>query len=650
MQLHDCPSACTTSPFTVPTNASEPAPDRPHPPACTSTLPSNSIIVDNQPSKVNVVGCGAGNWSSQGTFSVAHGTRPDGAPLGVIDWHQLGVGLGGHVWFTKNRTSPADTFHINVGTWTPPTLDGFYNIKVHIPSAGASASAATYRIHRGDGHVVERIIDQHYHEDRWVSLGNYRLYPGAKVSLSNLSTGTLHAPTPTAGTANIAYDALAFTPVQGNVQRQVIDAASVFRRTQNLDTSLPFGSGFEPLRSRQEILDWVDEMTVGNAERTGALQYLPCGSVVPGQECVEPEALQVFEELRSLRLSSGTTRTADILAFPNKETPPTNLPVGWLEASAQRYKEWSRTEVEYLIRSDGSIDPSSVTVNYQHRTGDTELMPFFVDLVEAYEQAYAVAPPELGFYAEDLGEYNHQSRVVDPLAQGGIVPGRAYRNYGVASYMHQGCIGTKTIGGSVIAYRPMVASAAVRTEVEGWMNRVQSLGDRPDVPDAVVHAAEQMYYVFFRDSIFANQLFGTPFAQAAPIWLQQEMLICPNGTVRPTNAFDSVAGPEGRPQGSDQVLYASYMPSVYQWRNGTPMGLTGAAGTNPVLAGDFRSFTNLPGTGAGAYDACISEPSRPGFEHTRAGNPWSIRAVISDPNIVPDAVRTCDEPTGTPNN
>jgi hypothetical protein len=101
-------------------------------------VPGNAIIVDDEPSRLNLQGCGSSNWSSNGTFTYAYGTNPAGDPIGAIDTHQLGNrGLGGHVLFThtEDGTEPA---LINTGTWTPnlPSMQ-YYKIKQHLPGLGA---------------------------------------------------------------------------------------------------------------------------------------------------------------------------------------------------------------------------------------------------------------------------------------------------------------------------------------------------------------------------------------------------------------------------------------------------------------------------------------------------------------------------------
>ncbi len=201
----ECPSFCATSSFTTPTNATEPADDQTYLPMCESPLPSGTIVVDDEPKDLNVRGCTASNWKSKGTFKVKYGLNASKVPIGEIDWHQLGTGFGGHLYFTHNRPS-TDTEHIDTGTWTPGTIAaGIYAVQAHIPVNGATTTEATYHIYPGDGTSHTATINQHVGGNQWVQLGDYNLSAsGAKVELTNVTKEP-------AGTKDVAYDAVAFT-------------------------------------------------------------------------------------------------------------------------------------------------------------------------------------------------------------------------------------------------------------------------------------------------------------------------------------------------------------------------------------------------------------------------------------------------------
>jgi lysophospholipase L1-like esterase len=205
VQWERCSTPCVTGSFTVPSSAPEPPNSRPYPPVCAPTgwgmTASSTVIVDNEPADVNLAGCPdpSTSWHNGGTFSTSFG--PDSVP--AIDWHQLGVGFGGHIWMTHSEP-PGDP-HILTGTWTPSTsVGGVREIRVFVPDNGATTTDAIYTIHTGtpDGDL-QRVIDQSSFGNQWVSLGFFMLGAGASVSLSNLAADGN-------GTADVAFDAIAF--------------------------------------------------------------------------------------------------------------------------------------------------------------------------------------------------------------------------------------------------------------------------------------------------------------------------------------------------------------------------------------------------------------------------------------------------------
>jgi len=225
-----CPTNCATSVFNVSESATEPANDPNYIPKCQSVLPAGTIIVDNEPEDLNLRGCTPSNWTSKGTFTIQHGTNGSGVPIGMIDWHQLGTGFGGHTYFTHNRPV-IDTAHTEKGTWTPGTIKaGVYSIQAHVPDNGATAEAVTYRIYKGDGTSSTSTINQHIGGNQWVPLGDYELEgTGAKVELTNVDSEP-------SGQKDIAYDAVAFTWI-ANPRAQPQELATTFRPVLKFDTS-----------------------------------------------------------------------------------------------------------------------------------------------------------------------------------------------------------------------------------------------------------------------------------------------------------------------------------------------------------------------------------------------------------------------------
>jgi RHS repeat-associated protein len=214
-----CATTCATSAYAFGTGSVEPANPSKNPPTCsqdTSKVPGNAIIVDDEPSPpLNLQGCGASNWSSNGTFNYHYGTNSAGDPIGAIDTHQLGTGLGGHILFTHTE-SGSDPTLINTGTWTPnlPSLQ-YYKIKLHIPGLGAEATNVVYNINPGGGVAPWKIrVNQAWNSEQWVTIGTFAMTNGGNVTLSNQSSSVN-----TSGTDyfnfDVAFDAVAFVPMGG---------------------------------------------------------------------------------------------------------------------------------------------------------------------------------------------------------------------------------------------------------------------------------------------------------------------------------------------------------------------------------------------------------------------------------------------------
>ncbi len=211
--VSSCSTTCATSAYEYGAGSTEPSYPDPHPPTCNldnSTVPSSAIIVDNQPSPpLNIVGCSGENWSSNGTFTMNYGTDTTGAPVGQIDMHQLGVGLGGRILFT--HTQPASQPQvIDTGIWTPnlPSLQ-YYKVKVHFPATGATATDVVYTINPGGGAAPWKFrVNQDWGSEQWATIGTFAMQNGGSVSLDNTSNMT-------AGQYDVAYDAIAFIPMGG---------------------------------------------------------------------------------------------------------------------------------------------------------------------------------------------------------------------------------------------------------------------------------------------------------------------------------------------------------------------------------------------------------------------------------------------------
>jgi len=222
-----CSTLCGTQVLTYTSASARPSfTDIYAPDGCTTddsgsadTLPANAVIVDG--STPNGPSCsGTRTWTSQGsmTFSFPASKNPSCASQcityqGKIDFHQLGAGLGGHMWFSHMINTPVDTGtsytdDSMTATWTPPAAStGWTRLEVHIPDTGATTAQANYIINLGNGQTEHRIVNQHWSQNTWIDLGSFDLSAGSSVSLSNYDTYV----TSTDG-GDVAFDAMAFIP------------------------------------------------------------------------------------------------------------------------------------------------------------------------------------------------------------------------------------------------------------------------------------------------------------------------------------------------------------------------------------------------------------------------------------------------------
>ncbi|MEQ0559677.1 RHS repeat-associated core domain-containing protein [Amycolatopsis sp. NEAU-NG30] len=215
--IPSCATTCATSPYAV-TGGAEPANPSQNPPTCsqdTSKVPSGSIIVDDEPNRLNLQGCGSANWSSNGTFTYTYGANSAGDPIGAIDTHQLGTGLGGRVLFThtEDGSNPA---LINTGVWTPnlPSLQ-YYKVKLHLPGLGAQATNVVYTINPGGGVSPWKIrVNQAWNSEQWVTIGTFAMQNGGNVTLTNNGSSVDQGGYGYSD-FDIAFDAVAFVPMGG---------------------------------------------------------------------------------------------------------------------------------------------------------------------------------------------------------------------------------------------------------------------------------------------------------------------------------------------------------------------------------------------------------------------------------------------------
>ncbi len=216
-----CAQTCATSDYTA--SGAEPPVSTPYPVSCQADYgklaggTGQAIIVDEAQSypDLNLQGCSGPNWSQGGTFSYTYGKNAAGDPIGAIDTHQLGAGLGGHILFThtEDGTNPS---LINTGTWTPNLPSGAqnYKIKLHIPAIGATSSNVVYKIYPGGGVAPWQYrVNQNWQSEQWVTIATVAMQPGGSVQLTNQSPTTGGTNAIDYSNFDVAFDAVAFIPM-----------------------------------------------------------------------------------------------------------------------------------------------------------------------------------------------------------------------------------------------------------------------------------------------------------------------------------------------------------------------------------------------------------------------------------------------------
>jgi hypothetical protein len=611
---------CTKSPFTLPVGAPEPVSTNPWAPACNSELGSKAIIVDelNDPSK-NIF-CPNRNWTTNGTFSYTVGKTAEGAPLGVIDFHQSATGFGAHAYFAGNRVG-TDTAHNVNGQWKPNNLTaGSYLIKAHIPRAGASVGSAVYRVRAADGAWHEKVVNQHEHYNHWKSLGVYQLNSAAAVELSNV---TKYDTSGNVGT--VAWDAMAFIPVTGTYKEKTVSAVSYFDGNQDITVGSAMAKELAgPMGGPNEAYDWGEPLA-RSLSIEGGPQVRVAGARLLNEVKKAKESPDVDDDGISVASWLG-------LSDPYLQRPISTQKPAWFDQDDRSYKIRSQARVSYVLGTDGKIVVGSADVEYQHRTGTTYLPRFILEMFAAIQQDYGVPAPDLRYTAENLNLADHQIVEADPGADGGM-PGRAHKPAGADALVTGPtgwpdptggtCVNTLYVSGGTIGYRAMLGTGYITPRVAAWMQQVRA---KPNVPASVKkYVLDVEHYWFHNLPPTGGGPLGSPYTQAPPIWQELQFQVCADGTVRPSPMF-----------GNSGILRTSWMPNSYLWLDGKSINLGGSLQTTvaPVLVGDFQSFSRLPGPGPGAYGSCKSDSGR-------NGNPWNIQALTSPVDINPDKTHFC---------
>ncbi|MFD4641332.1 SGNH/GDSL hydrolase family protein [Lentzea sp. NPDC058436] len=212
---NDCTAECGNWNFTYDV---EPSPGwgTNYPPRCgRETLPQGALIVDdsvNTPQQPSPAWADPArkcvrDWNNQGKFELDFHDSPSAR----IDFHQIGAGFDNHFWFGHTRQNDEQGGFARVtGTWTLNQSLSWARVLVHLPDHGAHTQQAKYEIDLGNGITRERYISQGTEANKWVSLGVYQFAGPGKPTV-RLSSATREG----LGTADVAWDAIAFQPLPG---------------------------------------------------------------------------------------------------------------------------------------------------------------------------------------------------------------------------------------------------------------------------------------------------------------------------------------------------------------------------------------------------------------------------------------------------
>ncbi|WP_412748313.1 SGNH/GDSL hydrolase family protein [Krasilnikovia sp. M28-CT-15] len=216
--------------------SAEPARGTHFPPVCAqnTSLPSGALVIDDVPSSAPVVRsdeCNGGTVANSGTFGLNFSGNGTTYPS-KLDFHQLGTGLNGHLWFSHEESIALNaSSHVGVtGTWTlGRSLNQWAKVWVHLPYEVGETQQAHYRIDRGAGapsgtRYKWRVIGQDRGHSEWVSLGAFQIQGTPSVSLSNI-TRTSEA---TQGVDNVVWDAVAFEPLTAKPKDFVVAMGDSF--------------------------------------------------------------------------------------------------------------------------------------------------------------------------------------------------------------------------------------------------------------------------------------------------------------------------------------------------------------------------------------------------------------------------------------
>ncbi|OLZ60357.1 hypothetical protein BS330_08525 [Amycolatopsis keratiniphila subsp. nogabecina] len=605
-----------------------------------SGLPSGALIIDDVPDGVPSVRPDCGRpWSNAGTFTLNYSDDGTGHFPGKVDTHQIGGGFGGHFWFTHTRTRAAESGKLQVNaTWKLNRQHtGPMKVLVALPDHGAHTKLAAYSVNTARGARTET-TSQPGNGNRWVPIGTYMFENTVpQVTLSSVTEDG-------DGSQDIAFDAVAFVPIDGTYHEDSVEAVAQFDEDQNIDTSGSTSWLGGPLTSRQSLYEWASGIT------NRILTFPACqGAIDSG--CVGQRTRSGLEIWRRQVLEAGTDPvnhpdgnsigTWIAFAQPYNDRPSSDRRPAHFD-DFNRFKIKIKAIVSFVTDPSGKVVDGSEFTSYEHQTGNTHLPKFFLELVNNLQADYGIAAPNLSYSMPNLLKHDGAWRRADPVNTG-ILPGRSYVSAGKAPVLtdSQGtptrtnatCVSALVTGGGSIGYRPMLSQSGPVGAMKNWSERV---GTDMRLPEGL-----RKLGVTVRDMFFDNGLVpgvdASAFTQAPPIWQELNFLACNDGSLRKL--------------GGHPLLRSSYMPNQYFYHNNVAINLDGmpSRSAEPVIRGDFKAFSSFPDATGG--------PGPWGSAHGRCdantgqnGNPWGMTPVPipEDPGIAPASATFCLDSRITP--
>ena len=642
-------TSCTPD-LQVSSDTSEPAATNPVPPVCnldtsqvpTSTSAGPTIIVTEESGPansgqkdINVVGCaGSQNWKPAGTFSVSYATDSQGDPLGQVDFHQLGGGFGGHMFFTHTVPQSAASTNQVVGTWAPGiTSPGVFQIKVFVPSLGAVADPAVYTVTSSNGSKVERTINQGSYSNQWVSLGDFTLGTNASVSLTNVTANGDYA-------SDLAYGAVAFIPRAGRLVHHTIDGFSNFGQNQSLN-------GPNPNWIAGDFTSDSTLISMANSLTSGLLKYPSCPSGTKNSSCVATSVRTAMTAWQNV-VTSSNGHPVRWLSF-SRAAPPNPLPAGYLD-SGTNYKIDATVNVNFVVKTNGQIDPSTYTVTATNSTGITEIPQFILDMFSSIQSGYGITEPNLTYSAENLEYFNGASIAVNPLGTG-LAPGREYMpDLSVQLTNNNTCLQIQDLAGGSIGWKTLLTDDNVVNNASAWKTSVDNLVQAGSAPPALATLVDTIIKDFFTRPLVWNIVpwpgNGSIFYYAPPIWVEDHFSDCVKGSSDAITPAGNVDPTTNRAQ----LIDNSYMPDLYLAIDGQYVDKYGTpTGGAPVQTGDWSDFAASPLTiypGNTPWNACYIGPTQTFpdggtiyFISRRDGNPWGLPEL--DPGNLSSSVGFC---------